>query len=272
MSTRDRISDLEKRRAANRAMGGEERLARQRAKGKLDARSRLDLLFDPGTFQEYGLLAGQNGALPGEESAPSPADAVITGVGEVDGRMVCAAIYDFTVFGGSIGEVGEKKVARLRDIALKSRLPIVWLVDSGGARLGAVQRDEVVAAVGLAHRAAQVFKRLVGIFRRLKIRDEKRNCTAMQNMIGEVQRLDRVRAPAARLEIEFPAPPGERDGGLSSAEYIAQPDRCRESGRPCRCCGWRKGQTLAISAASSRLLCEPSRNFPTRSRPPGAEW
>ncbi len=120
-------------------MGGPERVARQRARGKLDARERLRQLFDPGTFEEYGLLARSNGSLPEEEQPdkPSPADGVVTGVGEVDGRPVAAAVYDFTVFGGSIGEVGERKVARLRDLALKSRIPMVWLVDSAGARLDA---------------------------------------------------------------------------------------------------------------------------------------
>src|SRR6185436_16776570 len=72
-----------------------------------------------------------------DPSRPSPADGVITGVGEIDGRPVAVAAYDFTVFGGSIGEVGERKVARLRDLALKDRIPIVWLVDSAGARIEA---------------------------------------------------------------------------------------------------------------------------------------
>ncbi|MBI3185702.1 MAG: acyl-CoA carboxylase subunit beta [Myxococcales bacterium] len=134
---RERLEILESRRARSRQMGGPERIERQRAKGKLTARERLELLFDPGTFEEYGMLAGNSGALPSEEERPSPADGVITGVGEVDGRPVCGALYDFTVFGGSIGEVGERKVARLRDIALKDRLPMVWLVDSGGARIDA---------------------------------------------------------------------------------------------------------------------------------------
>jgi acetyl-CoA carboxylase carboxyltransferase component len=137
MTMRERVADLEQRKAKAKEMGGADRLAKQKEKGKLSARERLDLLFDPGTFEEYGILAGQNGTLPGEEDKPSPADGVITGVGEIDGRPTAAAIYDFTVFGGSIGEVGEKKVARLRDLVLKSRLPLVWLVDSGGARLGA---------------------------------------------------------------------------------------------------------------------------------------
>ncbi len=136
---RERVEELHKLRAQKLQMGGEARIARQKAKGKLHARERLALLFDPGTFEELGLLAASNGNLPDEEEAdkPSPADGVITGIGEVDGRPVAAAVYDFTVFGGSIGEVGERKVTRLRDLALKSRIPMVWLVDSAGARLDA---------------------------------------------------------------------------------------------------------------------------------------
>ncbi|MEN9799111.1 MAG: hypothetical protein RL653_2807 [Pseudomonadota bacterium] len=139
MGIKDASEELAARRAKDLEMGGPERVARQRARGKLDARERLRQLFDAGTFEEYGLLARSNGNLPAEEQPdkPSPADGVITGVGEVDGRPVAAAVYDFTVFGGSIGEVGERKVARLRDMALKSRIPLVWLVDSAGARLDA---------------------------------------------------------------------------------------------------------------------------------------
>src|SRR4051794_21718527 len=139
MKMKERVEDLEQRRQKKRAMGGAERIERQRSKNKLDARARIGLLFDPGTFEEFGLLAAAEGALPEEEDAsrPSPADGVITGVGEIDGRPVAVAAYDFTVFGGSIGEVGERKVARLRDLALKNRIPIVWLVDSAGARLEA---------------------------------------------------------------------------------------------------------------------------------------
>ncbi len=133
---RERLLLLEARRQRALGLGGPERIARQKQKGKLTARERLALLFDPGTFEEYGALAASGGALPEEEDRPSPADGVLTGVGEIDGRPVCSALYDFTVFGGSIGEVGERKVARLRDVALKNRLPMVWLVDSGGARIG----------------------------------------------------------------------------------------------------------------------------------------
>jgi acetyl-CoA carboxylase carboxyltransferase component len=139
MKMKDRVEKLAEHRRRNEGMGGPERVERQRAKGKLDARSRIQLLFDPGTFEELGLLAAHHGNLPEEEEAgkPSPTDGVITGTGEINGRPVAAAIYDFTVFGGSISEVGERKVARLRDLALKNRIPMVWLVDSAGARLDA---------------------------------------------------------------------------------------------------------------------------------------
>jgi acetyl-CoA carboxylase carboxyltransferase component len=136
---KERLEQLNRARAEKLAMGGAERVERQRARGKLDARARLHLLFDTDTFEEFGLLAASNGNLPEEEdpSRPTPADGVITGIGEIDGRPVAAAIYDFTVLGGSIGEVGERKVTRLRDLALKNRIPMVWLVDSAGARLEA---------------------------------------------------------------------------------------------------------------------------------------
>lgn len=132
---REKVEELERRKAEARRMGGEDRVGKQHARGKLDVRQRIDRLFDPGTFTELGLLANNNGALPGEEKQAA-ADGVVTGFGEIDGRMVCCAAYDFTVLGGSIGMVGERKVARLRELALRERVPMVWLVDSGGARLG----------------------------------------------------------------------------------------------------------------------------------------
>jgi acetyl-CoA carboxylase carboxyltransferase component len=140
---KERAEELSQLRAQKKQMGGDDRVRRQREKGKLDARSRLDLLFDAGTFDELGMLAASEGNLPNEEdpAKPSPGDGVITGMGEIDGRPVAAAIYDFTVFGGSIDEVGERKVTRLRELALKNRIPMVWLIDSGGARLEAAAGD-----------------------------------------------------------------------------------------------------------------------------------
>lgn len=139
MKMTEHVEELAKRKAKAAEMGGKERVERQRARNKLDARERLARLFDENTFEEFGALAADGGQLPEEMDAskPSPADGVITGVGEIDGRPVAGVIYDFTVFGGSISEIGERKVTRLRDLALKNRIPIVWLVDSAGARIEA---------------------------------------------------------------------------------------------------------------------------------------
>src|SRR5947209_9397011 len=133
MSMRKKMEELERRRSQARKMGGEARLSRQKERGKLDARARLDLLLDPKTFREIGLLATHLAKLV----SPTPADGAIGGTGFIETRPVCVASYDFTVMGGSIGPVGERKVARLRELALRERIPMVWLIDSAGARLSA---------------------------------------------------------------------------------------------------------------------------------------
>jgi methylmalonyl-CoA decarboxylase subunit alpha len=133
MSMRKKMEELERRRSEARKMGGEARLSRQKERGKLDARARLGLLLDPKTFREIGLLAKHLGKL----DSPTPADGVVCGTGFIESRPVCVASYDFTVLGGSIGPVGERKVARLRELALRERIPMIWLVDSAGARLSA---------------------------------------------------------------------------------------------------------------------------------------
>jgi len=112
-------------------MGGEEKIAQQHERGKLTARERIDLLFDPGTFVELGLLAHAR-----DGSDNTPADGVVTGHGNVDGRQVWVIAYDFTVMAGSMGAVGEQfKATRVRELALRYRKPIVWLLDSAGARI-----------------------------------------------------------------------------------------------------------------------------------------
>jgi methylmalonyl-CoA decarboxylase subunit alpha len=128
------LDDLEGRRSAALGMGGEERVARQREMGKLPVRERIDLLLDAGTFVEYGQLA--DAMDPGLASKGYlAADGVVTGIGDVDGRRVAVVAYDFTVLAGSMGEVGERKTARMRELALRQRIPVVWLLDSGGARI-----------------------------------------------------------------------------------------------------------------------------------------
>jgi acetyl-CoA carboxylase carboxyltransferase component len=146
------VEELKARKARAAQMGGPDRVKRQRERGKLDARARIELLFDPGSFDEMGALASAGGALPEEEDAdkPSPADGVITGVGHVHGRPVAAAIYDFTVFGGSISDIGERKVTRMRDLSLKNRIPMVWLIDSAGARIEASEGIDPKRLAGFA--------------------------------------------------------------------------------------------------------------------------
>lgn len=133
MSMRDAVNELEQRRQEIAKMGGEEKIARQHERGKLTARERLTRFFDDGAYFEVGMHGTQMG--PGSERDKPPADAVICGYGKVNGRVVCAAAYDFTVKGGSIGATGEVKVSRLRELALRSRVPMVWFIDSAGARI-----------------------------------------------------------------------------------------------------------------------------------------
>jgi acetyl-CoA carboxylase carboxyltransferase component len=127
--------DLHERRARARLGGGEERIARQHAAGKLTARERIALLVDAETFTELGIHAQPHFSQRAMEGRDAPADGVITGYGRVDGRMVAVCAYDFTVMAGSMGMTGELKVARLRDLALTQRIPFVWLLDSAGARI-----------------------------------------------------------------------------------------------------------------------------------------
>ncbi|MFN2465670.1 MAG: carboxyl transferase domain-containing protein, partial [Candidatus Dormibacteria bacterium] len=129
--------EVHARRARAYRMGGDDKVARQHEKGKLSVRERIDLLFDAGTFVEFGLLATGK-STKGDDYDPekTAADGVITGHGKVDGRDVYVVAYDFTVMAGSIGFVGEaQKTTRARDLALRNRCPLVWLLDSAGARI-----------------------------------------------------------------------------------------------------------------------------------------
>ena len=127
--------DLEERRARAREGGGPEKIARQHEAGKLTARERIALLIDEGTFTELGIQARPHHSQRAMDGREAPADGVITGFGMVDGRWVAVAAYDFTVMAGSMGMTGEIKVARVRELALTKRIPIVWLLDSAGARI-----------------------------------------------------------------------------------------------------------------------------------------
>ena len=115
--------------------GGEDRLRRQHEAGKLVARERMELLFDPGTFEEMDKLVTHRCLDFGMETQIVPGDGVVTGHGRVNGRVVYAFAQDFTVFGGSLSETNAAKIVKTMDMAMKAGAPIVGLNDSGGARI-----------------------------------------------------------------------------------------------------------------------------------------
>jgi acetyl-CoA carboxylase carboxyltransferase component len=129
------VDDLHERRESAKLGGGEEKIAIQHERGKLTARERLDLLCDEGSFVELGIHGGPHFSQRSMEGREAPADGVITGWAEIDGRRCAIAAYDFTVMAGSMGMTGEMKVTRLRELALQKRMPMVWLLDSAGARI-----------------------------------------------------------------------------------------------------------------------------------------
>jgi len=129
------VEELHDRRERTKLGGGEQKIALQHERGKLTARERIDLLVDEGTFVELGIHGRPHFSQRSMEGKEAPADGVITGWGDVDGRRCAIAAYDFTVMAGSMGMTGELKVGRLRELALQKRLPFIWLLDSAGARI-----------------------------------------------------------------------------------------------------------------------------------------
>ncbi len=115
--------------------GGQERIERQHAKGKLTARERIELLLDQGTFREIDPFVTHRTTGFGMEERKILSDSVVTGYGDIDGRLVYIFSQDFTVFGGSLGEVHGEKVCKIMELALKNGAPLIGLNDSGGARI-----------------------------------------------------------------------------------------------------------------------------------------
>lgn len=129
------LEDLEKRRETVLAGGGRDKLEARRAKGLMTARDRLENLFQPHTFLEFGMHAQHSCHRFGMEKKDLPADGVITGTGHVDGRPVAAFSQDFTVAGGSLGKIHSQKICALMDHAVQAGMPVVAINDSGGARI-----------------------------------------------------------------------------------------------------------------------------------------
>ncbi len=141
------LAEFNKRRSQVLAMGGKEQLERQKKRGKLNARERIDTLLDKGTFREIGLFAKNRNAAYGDV----PADGVVIGYGKIDGRKVYVFSQDFTSMGGTLSEVHGMKIIHALDQAMKTGCPIIGINDSGGARI----QDGVEGLVGFGG----IFKR-----------------------------------------------------------------------------------------------------------------
>ena len=133
--TSDRIQELKQKEQQIMGMGGEKALEKRRENGKLNARERLDIFFDKGTFRELDMFVTHRCTNFGMENVQIPADGVVTGHGKVDGRIVFAYAQDFTARAGSLGEMQAKKICKVMDMALKAGVPIIGMNDSGGARI-----------------------------------------------------------------------------------------------------------------------------------------
>ncbi len=129
------VEELRAHKEHLRQGGGPNRLAKQKEQGKLTARERVDALLDDGSFEEFGLLAQHRQVHFGMAGKEVPAEGVVTGAGSIDGRLVHLASQDFTVLGGSAGEIHSHKVADVMEMALQTGTPFVFINDSGGARV-----------------------------------------------------------------------------------------------------------------------------------------
>ena len=149
----DILRKLEEKRAAARAGGGERRVKAQHEKGKLTARERLDVLFDPDSFEEYDMFVEHRSTDFGMADNKIPGDGVVTGWGTINGRRAFVFSQDFTVFGGSLSEAHAEKICKIMDQAIKVGAPVIGLNDSGGARI----QEGVASLAGYA----EVFQRNV---------------------------------------------------------------------------------------------------------------
>lgn len=135
MTTKDKLERLRQLKAHLTAGGGGKRIEKQHELGKLTARERISLLFDPDTLQEMFLFAQHRNVNFGMAGKEMPGDGVVTGVGTVGGRQAFFASQDFTVSGGSVGEMHADKICQTMEMALKSGAPLIFINDSGGARI-----------------------------------------------------------------------------------------------------------------------------------------
>ncbi len=146
MSNQTNIQILHEHKARSRLGGGQERIDAQHKKGRLTARERIDLLLDKGSFRELDVFVQHRTHDFNLDAQKFMSDSVVTGWGTIEGRLVYVFSQDFTVFGGSLGEVHAEKICKIMDMAMKNGAPVIGLNDSGGARI----QEGVVALGGYA--------------------------------------------------------------------------------------------------------------------------
>jgi acetyl-CoA carboxylase carboxyltransferase component len=147
MSIEEKIEELREMRDKAQLGGGQQRIDRQHAQGKMTARERVEKLLDPGSFRELDMFVTHRAVGFGVEERKHLGDSVVTGWGTIDGRQVYVFSQDFTVFGGSLSEVHAEKVCKIMDLAMKNGAPVIGLNDSGGARI----QEGVVSLAGYAY-------------------------------------------------------------------------------------------------------------------------
>ncbi len=135
LTLEDKFRLIEERKKQAEMGGGEERIKKQHEAGKLTARERLEILLDPGTFNEIDRLVVHHCTEFDMDKKKIPGDGVVTGYGKIDGRLVYVYSQDFTVFGGSLSRTNANKIIKLMDLAMKMGAPVIGLNDSGGARI-----------------------------------------------------------------------------------------------------------------------------------------
>ena len=146
MSNQSKIQILNEKRAQSRLGGGQQRIEAQHKKGRLTAREQIDLLMDKGSFREVDPFVQHRTHDFGLDKQKFMSDSVVTGWGTIEGRLAYVFSQDFTVFGGSLGEVHAEKICKIMDMAMKNGAPVIGLNDSGGARI----QEGVVALGGYA--------------------------------------------------------------------------------------------------------------------------
>jgi propionyl-CoA carboxylase beta chain len=152
-STASKVADLDRRLEEAVHAGSARAVEKQHAKGKMTARERIEKLFDEGSFVELDELARHRSTAFGLEKRRPYGDGVVTGYGTIDGRQACVFSQDFTIFGGSLGEVYGEKILKVMDLAIRTGCPIIGINEGAGARI-----QEGVVSLGLY---GEIFKRNV---------------------------------------------------------------------------------------------------------------